>query len=470
MTEFSSQATQALDTLVGELGVSGPLDVGALFFTGTTPSLDTPHRITAAAAAAIAAFAACARRRWADAQGETQTITIDATQATCALEPSHFQTQHGYPVPQSSHARELKSGFYRTADDKWFMPSGSYPHLRDATLELLDCANTRTAIGAAIARRTGDDLEQACADRAIPGVYTRSRDAWLRHPQGMALAGTPIIQIEKIGDSRPEPARPLRAPLDDLRVLDLSHVVAGPVSARTLGAFGAEVLRISSPQQPDPIPQILDTGIGKRNAYLDLRTVGDRETLAALASGADVFVQSWRTDALAAYGCSAADIARVRPGIVYVSINAFGFDGPWAGRKGFDQMSQAATGIAHAQGRGDLPALAPSRLLNDYLTAYLAAAGVMEALARRAKEGGSYHVQLSLARTSMWIQALGLNTPRGPLSTFDDLSPTMQSHASAFGTLRQVGPVAMLSRTPMAWRHGPAPLGADEATWLPTPA
>ena len=469
MTEFSSQALRALDMLGSGLGVSSPLDLDAVRFTGTTPALDTPHRITAAGAASIAAVAACAARRWSQHRRSKQTITIDAVQATCALEPSHFQTQHGHRVPQSSHSRELKSGFYQTADNKWFMPSGSYPHLRDATLEMLDCPNTSAAIAAAISRRTGDELEQACAERAIPGVYARSREAWLRHPQGIALAHAPVITIEKVGESRPEVARPDRRPLDDLRVLDASHVVAGPVAARTLGAFGAQVLRISSPHQPDPIPQILDTGIGKRNAYLDLRDTADRDTLAKLARSTDVFVQSWRPSALDALGCSVADLARIRPGIIYVSINAFGFTGPWANRKGFDQMSQTATGIASGQGRGGKPALVPTRLLNDYLTAYLAAAGVMEALARRAIEGGSYHVQLSLARTSMWVQELGINEPAGPLQRFDDLSPVMQTSVSPFGKLGQLGPVAVLSETPMYWDQGSAPLGAHEAIWLDQP-
>lgn len=462
---FSERADEALASLGCSLNPCGGLDLNAVRFTGVEPPLATPHRIVVASAVSAALAAACAARRWAVARGESQTLQIDAVQAASALEPTHFQTQQGYRMPQTSHARELKSGFYKTGDGRWFMPSGSYPHLRDGTLELLNCPNTVSALAAAIAGWSSDDLEQACADRSLPGVYARSYQEWLAHPQGLALEVKPVIEIEKIGDSPAQMARPLKRPLDDIRVLDVSHVIAGPVMARTLGEFGANVLRVSQPSRPDPTPQILDTGIGKRNTYLDLRCTLGQTALRALAQDADVFIQSWRPGALNALGFSPHDLASLRPGIIYASVSAFGFDGPWACRKGFDQMSQAVTGIAVAQGGEGRPSLVPSRLLNDYLTAYLGAAGVMEALERRAQSGGSYHVKVSLARTSMWVQELGTCKTSGPFLTMDDLSPTMQTRPSPFGLLEQLAPVAILSKTPAGWVLPPYPLGSHPPSW-----
>lgn len=464
---FSSEAQQALNGLLGELGLADGLGVSEFRFTGQEPPLATPHRITVAAAAATAAAAAGAARRWSRHGGAPQTLTVDAMQAACSLNPANYQRQYGYRMPALSLARELKAAFYETADGRWFFPIGSYPHLRDGVLALLGCPNTEEALAAAIKRWRADELEEAFHAHGLPGVHARSSDEWRQHPQGRALALAPVISVEKIADSAPEPANPRRRPLDDLRVLDMAHVIAGPAAARTLGEHGAEVLRISSNLQPDPIPQILDTGLGKRNAYLDLLQSADLARLRGLAERTDVFVQSWRTGSLDARGLGPADLARLRPGIVYVSVNAFGFEGPWANRKGFEQLGQAVSGIAITEGEhaGGKPRVVPTYLLNDYLTAYLAAAGAMAALDRRAVEGGSYHVKVSLARTSMWVQSLGLAAlPAAPRS-IDDLLPDLQTRSSPFGMLEQLAPVARLSATPAHWSLPPSPLGSDAPVW-----
>jgi crotonobetainyl-CoA:carnitine CoA-transferase CaiB-like acyl-CoA transferase len=464
---FSAGAQQALNGLLGELGMTDRLGVSEFCFTGEEPPLATPHRITMAAAVATAAAAAGAARRWSRSGQPAQTLTVDSMQAACSLNPANYQRQHGFRMPALSLARELKAAFYETADGRWFFPIGSYPHLRDGVLALLGCPNTEQALAAAIKGRHSDELEESFHAHGLPGVHARSSEEWRQHPQGRALALAPVISIEKIADSAPEPGRPQRRPLDDLRVLDVSHVIAGPATARTLGEHGAEVLRISSPLQPDPIPQILDTGIGKRNAYLDLQVPDDLTRFRGLAERADVFVQSWRTGSLDARGLGPVDLARLRPGIIYVSVNAFGFEGPWANRKGFEQLGQAASGIAITEGEhaGTKPRVVPTYLLNDYLTAYLAAAGAMAALDRRATEGGSYHVKVSLARTSMWVQSLGLAAlPASPCS-IDDLSPDLQTRSSPFGMLEQLAPVARLSATPAHWSLPPAPLGSDAPVW-----
>jgi len=465
---FDAAAGDALRALLSSAGAPHLADAAELAFTGEAPRFETPHKIVAAQAAAIGAVALAVAARWHDAHGERQQIGIDALQAACSLHPTQFQRQAGHPMPIVGTVRELKADFYRTADERWFFPVGSYPHLRDDILELLDSPNTAAGLAKRIGSWKAHELEEAFAQRGLPGVYARSREEWLAHPQGRALQAVPVIVIEKIGHSAPEPARPARRPLDDLRVLDAAHVIAGPVVARTLAEHGADVLRVSAPQQPDAHPQILDTNLGKRCAYIDLRRADDLQRMRDLARSADVFVQSWRPGSLDRMGLGAKDLAALRPGIVYVSVSCFGSDGPWAGRKGFEQMGQTASGIALAEGDADgagRPRLVPTYLLNDYLTAYLGAAGALMALSRRAREGGSYHVSVCLTRSSMWVQALGLQPLPAEVQALASLRPVLCARDSAFGVLEQLGPVAGFSRTPAHWALPTAPLGSAAPAW-----
>ncbi|MFC4273898.1 CoA transferase [Achromobacter aloeverae] len=472
---LSHRACEAITDLLGAQQPWEEAPAARLRFHGTAPAFDTPHALTLSAGAAIGAYALAVEKWWHLATGQRQTVAIDWMQAASSLNPGHFQTQNGYGLPALSLLTELKADFYRTADQRWFFPIGSYPHLRDGVLELLDCANTPAALSRAIGRWKGDDLEAAFEEKRLPGVYARSTEEWLRHPQGALLAQRPVIEITRIADSDPEPARPGARPLSALRVLDLGHVIAGPVVARSLAEHGAEVLRVTPPMNQDPFRQTIDTNIGKQSAFLDLTQAADQQRARELVSGADVVVQSWRPGSLARRGLGAEDAAALRPGVIYVSVSAFGDSGPWAERGGFEQLGQTVTGIAISEGvAGGKPRVVPTYLLNDYLTGYLGAAGVMLALLRRAVEGGSYHVKVSLTRTSMWVQGLGLepgHTPREDRRHFaEGLLPLLETRPSAYGVLQQLPPVAQFSHTRAHWALPPAPNGAHPAAWLHRPA
>src|SRR5690606_23072765 len=131
--------------------------------------------------------------------------------------------------------------------------AGAYAHLRDGNLDLLDCPNSVEGISKATSRIESGDLEERFFERGLTGATARTADEWNAHPQGMVLAGQPVVTIEKIGKGSPMPPRPDRRPLDDLRVIDMGHVIAGPVLARCFAEHGAEVLRISSPNHPDSL-------------------------------------------------------------------------------------------------------------------------------------------------------------------------------------------------------------------------
>ncbi|UHL63940.1 CoA transferase [Paralcaligenes sp. KSB-10] len=437
---------------------------------GSVPPFDSRHKLSVAAAGAIGAYALAVEKWWHMTSGQHQVVGIDWMQAASSLNPGHFQKQSGYALPALSLLTELKADFYKTADERWFFPIGSYPHLRDGVLDLLQSSNSSDALGAAIRKWNAQDLEDAFAREKLPGVFARSREEWLRHPQGRQLSRTPVIEIEKIGDSDVEHSRAQSRPLENVRVLDMGHVIAGPVVARSLAEHGAEVLRVSPPLRQDPFRQTIDTNIGKRSAFIDLNSELDRRKIRQLIVGADVMVQSWRSQSLKNRGLGPEEAAAIRPGIIYVSVSAFGDQGPWATRGGFEQLGQVVSGIALEESRSGRPRLVPTYLLNDYLTGYLGAAGVMLALIRRATEGGSYHVKVSLTRTSMWVQSLGLENEIDEAARgrhfAEHLNPVLEKRQSAYGVLEQLPPVAHFSHTQAYWSLPPAPIGAHEPAWL----
>ena len=471
-SKISERVAKEAGRLLGTVGIDQDRDVGGtLIIEGKEPNFDSVHQITLAAATVTALQASAVAALWRQSGGREQNITIDLKQAAAGIYATGFQKQNGRLIPELTLHRELKTGFYRTADDRWFFPTGSYPHLRNGVLDLLECPNNAEAIARAIAKWKGLELEEAFAERKLSGAMARSTEEWRLHPQGQILAVTPTIEIEKIGDSDPEPLTGRQRPLAGVRVIDFTHVIAGPVLTRTLAEQGADVLRLSSPMQPEAMHHIFETGMGKRNASLELDRSEDLETLRALCSEADMFVDSWRPGSLARRGFSPQDIARMRPGMIYVSVSAYGFTGPWSHRGGFEQLGQSVSGIAHTEGGGgdNKPKLVPTRLLNDYITAYMGATGAIAALMRRAREGGSYHVRVSLTGISMWIQSLGLRDTAdraGEIQIPSRLDPVLERQESPMGVLHHVGPVARYSETPARWDLPPSLLGSHMPVWL----
>jgi crotonobetainyl-CoA:carnitine CoA-transferase CaiB-like acyl-CoA transferase len=258
-------------------------------------------------------------------------------------------------------------------------------------------------------------------------------------------------------------------PLAGVRVLDVTRVIAGPVCGRTRAVHGADVLYISAAHLPALLDLVIDTNRGKLTAQLDLREAANRERLQALLRDADIFVQGYRPGAIAQYGFSAEDAARIRPGIVCVSLCAYGYEGPWANRRGFDSLVQNANGlnIAEAEAAGEHePRPLPCQAL-DHATGYLMAFGAMTALKRRATEGGSWHVRCSLAQSGYWFRNLGRieNGLALPDPSFDDVRDRIEESPSGFGRLASVRHSAVMSETPPHWTRPSMPLGSHAAEW-----
>src|SRR5262249_41733769 len=221
----------------------------------------------------------------------------------------------------------------------------NFPNHRAAALKVLGVAEHRDAVAGAVATWNAADLEEAIIAAQGAGGMARTQAEWARHPQAAAIAALPLLEIIRIGDSAPEALKSGDRPLSGIRVLDLTRVLAGPTCARTLAEHGADVMKITAAHLPNLGYQEWDTGHGKLSAQLDLGARGDLDILRGLVRQADVFSQGYRPDSLANRGLSPAELAAIRPGLVYVSLSAFGHTGPWASRRGFDTVVQTVSGI-----------------------------------------------------------------------------------------------------------------------------
>ena len=437
---------------------------------GADPVLATAFPIGEAAAAALAAGGAAAVRLHALRGGEPQSVSVEVEAAAASLLGFLFQSQPGGGEPvQLERLNPPTTALFECADGRWIHLHGGFPHLNDGTLELLGCAGEREAIAAAVRGWRAADLEDALAERRLCGAMLRTPEQWAEHPQGAALERLAAVEIDRIGDAPPRGWPRGDRPLSGVRVLDLTRVLAGPTSGRTLASYGAEVLRVAAPDLPSVQPFVVETGHGKRSAFLDLRDDRQAAQLRELARTADVFTDGYRNGSLARRGLDAASLAELRPGIVFVSISCYGDVGPWAERAGWEQLAQTASGVAHVHSGDAAPRLLPAAA-TDYTTGYLAAWGAIEALHRRATEGGSWRVRVSLCQTARWLLRLGARCDASASVGPGDVGRLQTTSETPYGTLRHLAPAVRLSATPPRWEQPRVPLGHDAPEWRPRAA
>jgi len=463
--------TPAADALAQILEAAGvDLDVARqVDFRGSDPILPTPFLMATAGAAALAAVGLAAADLWRLRGGGDQRVIIDARRGALALRTHAYLRLNGQPLPE---IWDPISGFHRTTDG-WVQLHCQFPHFRDGVLQVLGCDHDAAAVAAALGVWRAQELEDRMAAAGLPVFKMRHQSEWRAHPQGQAVGDLPLLEIIKIGDSPPEPLpEPLPKgdrPLGGLRVLDLTRVIAGPTTGRTLAEHGADVLRIGSPHLPSIEPLVMDTGHGKRAAFVDLREPTGVDQLKDLVRSADVFSQSYRPDSLQARGFGPEHLHALRPGIVCVSLSAWSHAGPWAARRGYDTLVQCATGLAEAQGDGTQPRHLPGSPL-DYVSGYLAAFGAMTALDRRARQGGSYLVRVSLAQTAYWLDNLGrvadeMAARQSIEPTDQDIQDLLATSETPWGPLTHLKPLIGLSQTPPRWDRPVVPLGTHPAVW-----
>ncbi len=458
----------------------GQLARDEVTISGSDPLFVSPFRIGATLAGALAARAVAANDLWELRTGRRQSIDVDVRAAAATalggedMTLVRDATGEYRPAPLSPDVEHMVSLTqpWQTADNRWFVPHFNLPHLERRVLEVLRCAPAPESVRAAVRTWKADDLEDAIAAAGACGGVVRTAEEWLAHPHGAYLASRPVVEITKIGDSAPEPLPGGGDPLSGIRVLDLTRILAGPTAGLGMAEHGADVLMVTAPHLPQVPPFVRDTSHGKRSTYLDFTKPDEAARLRELARDADVFIEGYRPHRLEAHGFGAGELAEDRPGLVYVSVNCFGSGGPFETRAGWDQIAQAVTGICDLQGRmteAGRPKLTPVYLC-DFLTGFLASFGAMLALARRAREGGTYRVQVSLGQSAMLLQRQGLisgfeNAP-GRLRPDEFERYAVTDDGTGYGDLKSLGPVIRMSETPPRWSRTTPQLGSSRPEWI----
>jgi crotonobetainyl-CoA:carnitine CoA-transferase CaiB-like acyl-CoA transferase len=448
------------------LGIPGePLEMVTL--TGRDPALPSSFRVGTAAQVSIAAAACAANAIWKVRTGQLQRVSVDMRHAAVEFRSERYLRIDGHPAPD---LWDDLAGAYRCRDGRWVRIHTNFPHHRSGILTILDCAPERAAVAEALAAWDARAFEDVAAEAGMVAAMERSFAEWDEHPQGRAVAALPTLTLTRIGDAPPSPlSRNPARPLSGVHVLDLTRVIAGPVCGRILALHGADVLNVSAAHLPSIEPAVVDTGRGKRSAFVDLRAQDGRETLVRLLRDADIFLQSYRPGALAMQGFGSDEVADIHPGVICVSLSAYGHSGPWVTRRGFDSIVQTATGVnqAEAQSAGvDYPLPLPCQAL-DHGSGCLLALGALAALLRRATEGGSWHVQVSLAQTSHWLRGLG-RIDEGLACAdpeLDDVTDLLEDVPSGWGPLRVVRHATQMSETPPEALLPSVPLGTHMPSW-----
>jgi crotonobetainyl-CoA:carnitine CoA-transferase CaiB-like acyl-CoA transferase len=445
-----------------ELG-GDPADLERVRLAGPAQVLPSIFPVTAFASASIALATLAAAELWAARRdAAVPQVRVDRTHASFAFRCENLLQPIGWTLPP---LWDPIAGDYQ-ARDGWIRVHTNYPHHRRAVERVLGALDTRETAASAIARAGADELEAAIADAGGCAAAMRDLAAWADHPQGRAVAGESVVAL---GSAAVAPAT-LGAgtrPLDGVRVLDLTRVIAGPVCTSFLAAYGAEVLRIDPPGFAEVAALLPETTAGKRRAALDLHDPRDRAQLLDLVRDAHVLVSGYRSDALARLGLDLATLRAQNPQLICATLDAYGFTGPWAARRGFDSLVQMSTGIAargqQAYGR-DRPVPLPAQAL-DHATGYLLAAGVCRAV--RALRGGvASTVHASLARTACLLIELGEDDPLAAQPTEADVAPWLETVPTDWGDLRHVRRGGEIAAVPMTRGPRPGPLGAHPARWL----
>jgi CoA-transferase family III len=459
---MSDRAQLLLDRILEVLPAPGPLPEVQLPGGGTLPSA-FPVSALAQASIGAAGAALATVRTGPDGAIAPATVTVrpDLASAWFALS----LRPDGWQLPP---AWDSVAGDY-ACDDGWIKLHTNAPHHRAAALGVLGVPADRDAVAGEVARWRADDLEAAVVGAGGAAAALRTVEAWNAHEQGRAVAEEPLLHLERTtsGGDDPGTGAPDARPLTGLRVLDLTRVLAGPVATRLLAGWGADVLRIDPPgwDEPGIVPEVT---LGKRCAHLNLHDPVGRDRLLALLASADIVVHGYRPGALEGLGLGPDARERTRPGLIDVSLDAYGFTGPWAGRRGFDSLVQMSSGIAEAGARAtgvDHPFPLPVQAL-DHATGYLLAAAALTGLALRRRDGRGSRWRASLARTSRLLVDAGMADviegdgihPAGP----DAAAPVERT---VWGDARRLPPPLDVGGAPLRWELAAGPLGSSPPAW-----
>jgi hypothetical protein len=403
-------------------------------------------------------------------------VIVPAEHACVEFQCERHYALNGKPAPSS---RTIIGGLHKAADGHVRIHD-SFPNHRRNTLRILGLLDhaTREDVANKVFEWKAVQLEGEAVHGGAVIAALRSFEEWDALPQASAVANWPII-INRITNSAPySPPVPKSCGsikcLRGIRVVEMSRVIAAPVAGKTLAVHGADVIWITSPTLPDLPDLDIDFSRGKRTVQLDIKRPDDKAKLLDLLRTADVFIQSYRPGSLAAQGLSAAELAKINPNLILASLNAYGPEGPWSNRRGFDSLVQTCSGLnvedAKRYGADEAARVLPCQAL-DHGAGYLLATGIMAALYKRATSGGAYEVKVSLAGVMKFLRSLGQYEGKSGFERRDfkqsaDVAQYLETRQTGFGELSAVKHTASIEGVEVGWETMPRPLGSDDPVWL----
>ena len=468
-----------VDQVLKAVGLSTSDSGGQLTFYGRDPIIASPFRFGTMAALALAARAVAISALWRLRTGDGQDIALDVRKALrrfAGFFDLKWETINGRP-PVSFEPLNPFIGlplFYETRDGRHVVALNIYPRLAARGLTLLRCGSSRESVQNAILQWRAADLENAGAEAGLPIAMVRTFEEFRKEPQYTdVLSAMPLISVEKIGESAPIPFKKNgKNPLDGIRAFGMGHVIAGAGIGRDLGYHGADVLNIWRPNDTEIEAFAWDVQVGMRSTILDY-SKEDRARFDHLLKDADVFFANKRPGYLERHGLSAEELCEKKPGLIHAQVRLHGDKGPWKNRPGFDEVGGAVSGLFCLEGSPTQPKSPPIIPICDNVVGWLGTVGVLAALRRRAIEGGSYRVTVSLTRTLLWLYSLGMfdkdyvKAAAGSSDEHADVAPDLFTAETPLGTYQGLTDQLVMSRTPGSFRTVLVPRGSSKPEWLP---
>ena len=467
-TKQTDNQKKTYDAIASAAAVKTPFDRVTVEQTPTF--LQDPLRTADFAASLFSVFGASVAETGMSRGLPGQDVAVDRRHATLLFNDPLYHYLNGVPILGGEITVPVNS-FYETNDGKWMCFNGAYSNLRNGILNYFDAANNMDAIAAGVIKHSSVEIEQDFEKLGLCCAPRHTYAEWLEHPQGKAVAARPIISLERHGDAKVRilPEAKYR-PLEGVRVIDITHVLAGPWLTRVLAEQGADVISIRNPLFDFLYPAIFGESYGKKQVFANFKSEQGKSYLAELIKSADVLVWGYHYPALERLGFSLETLKALNPNLVFVHESAWGTTGPWANRKGWEQLAQTTCGavVLASEGRGQNHLI--GALPCDFGTGYLGAIGAMSALRQRQEQGGFWDVEVTLAGTMMQVLSLPPAKEEAvPVSNDDMLKYLVDQKSDLNGaTFTRLAPCARLSGTPSFAATGPAILGAHDphtTTW-----
>lgn len=474
---------QSTQDVLSTIGASIEDSGGNLSFYGADPIVRSVLRVGSMPAIALAAKAVMIAKIWKMRTGQSQDIHVDVRKALHRFagfgEMRWIKMNGNLPLINADPDNPLtplgppEDTFLPTKDGGFVTTSNFYPRARDRVFKLLKCMNTLEAVKAAVKTWNAEDLDQAAAEARVVLTRCRRLEDALQLEVYQTLKDMPLIRIDKVADSAPIPFtdRPTD-PLTGVRALGMAHTVAGPSMGSALALHGADVMNVWRPLDYEPDVFLWASHLGTRSTVLDIDQPEPRAKFDELVRGSDVFYINRRASLVERYGLGYRELCAKKPGLIHAQAIYATESGPWSNRVGYDVTTGAEWGLFNLEGSDDAPRESQIKIVNDYVSGWLATVGILEALRRRSSEGGSYRVLVSLTRVSLWLLSLGIfdkdyvNKMIGSSDEHTFVDPDLFTAETPCGSYQGLTEQVYMMRTPGAYHTTVVPRGSSKPVWL----